>query len=345
MKEPGLKEVLLLTALTYACFIGFILIFKSYSEAILGFGDSGSYIQIAAAIRHWDFQGIAVKHFWGLPYLVATVSGLARVREIEALIAVSVAASVVSVILAYKIWGGWVAAFFSLLNFPWIQFTLLGGSEPLFMALLLGAWMLFRRKRYVWAVILSSLATVVRPVGILAVISFGIVMLFRREYGQLAISTLASVAIAVCYVMPFWLYFGDPLANMHTYQSLDWSGALVSWPFLAILAGSGHAPITNLLLNWGWILFVCFGSWAYLRKSEASAERLFVALYVAFLFTYNSPRWAYADFVRFAIPIVPFTVVGLKDWLPTRQAVLVSLSVVSGVLAAASAVGIRNVLH
>src|SRR6266480_2572333 len=67
----------------------------------------------------------------------------------------------------------------------------------------------------------------------------------NADLDQYPISILASVAIAVCYVMPFWLYFGDPLANMHTYQSLDWSGALVSWPFLAILAGSRHAPITN----------------------------------------------------------------------------------------------------
>jgi hypothetical protein len=79
--------------------------------------------------------------------------------------------------------------------------------------------------------------------------------------------------------------------------------------------------------------------------SEHAAEFLFAFLYIAFLFTYNSQRWAGTEFPRFAIPVIPFLLLSLREWIPKPRAVLYSLSVISPVLAASSALGINNVIH
>jgi hypothetical protein len=93
---------------------------------------------VASAIRHWNFQGLVVKQFWGLPYFMAAISTLTRVSDRTALLLVSFISYFVSVALAYRLWGGWVAGFFSLLNFDWLQRSFLGGSEPLFVHCALG---------------------------------------------------------------------------------------------------------------------------------------------------------------------------------------------------------------
>ena len=84
-----------------------------------------------------------------------------------------------------------------------------------------------------------------------------------------------------------------------------------------------------------------FGKYARDHKAEAA----FAFLYIAFLFTYNSVHWARAEFARFAIPVLPFVLVSLWKWIPKFRAVLYSLAAVSSVLAACSAIGIRNVLR
>jgi hypothetical protein len=75
------------------------------------------------------------------------------------------------------------------------------------------------------------------------------------------------------------------------------------------------------------------------------AEAACAFLYIALLFTYNSVHSARAEFARSAIPVLPFVLVSLWKWIPKFRAVLYSLAAVSSVLAACSAIGIRNVLR
>ena len=63
----------------------------------------------------------------------------------------------------FRLWGGWVAGFFAILNFDWMQRSYLGGSEPLFVALLFASFLAIRKERWWLACVLASLSTVVRP--------------------------------------------------------------------------------------------------------------------------------------------------------------------------------------
>jgi hypothetical protein len=163
-----------------------------------------------------------------------------------------------------------------------------------------------------------------------------------------------GLSVGSLYVLPFWIFFHDPLYEFHRYRTADWgSKAPVGVPFSAIISSVSHAhvPWTNLVLTCGWLVLVLAGAIAMTLPSARSyalehpIEFWFAVLYIAFLFTYNSNEWALAEFPRFAIPVLPMVFIALTRWLPHDRRILWALGVVSPVLAAASALGIRNVAH
>jgi len=147
-------------------------------------------------------------------------------------------------------------------------------------------------------------------------------------------------------------HFGDPLATVHSYQ--DPSVPLFGIPFYAIVKGTilYPAPWTNLALSFLWILLVVSGLAAiffnarfrdYARRNPT--EILFAAPYLLLVFCYNYPVFARTNFARFAIPVLPFIFLALSRWIPKDRRVLWLLGAATSVLAAASALGIRNVIH
>jgi len=73
-------------------------------------------------------------------------------------------------------------------------------------------------------------------------------------------------------------------------------------------------------------------------------EILFVIPFMFCLYTYNYPYWARGSFPRFAIPVIPLVLVALYRWVPKDRRVVWAAGLVMPVLAAASAVGVRNVV-
>jgi hypothetical protein len=348
-KEPTIKEVSALVLLTGCMFVGFICLFQSYCAKVDYFGDSLSYMGIASAIRHWDFKGLVIEHFWGLPYFMAFLSKVTHVSDRTALLAICFASSFASVILVHRLWGGWVAGLFAVLNFDWMQRSFLGGSEPLFAALLFGSFLAVRRGRWLLATVLASLATVCRPLGLFALVGIGATLLWKREPLKCALATVIGVAVGALYSLPLAIYFGSPLANVHGY---DPNGNLFGLPFYAIIEGTilYPAPWTNLILTFGWILFVLAGIItmavtenyrAYAR--EFPVESIFAALYLISVYCYNYPYWARGNFPRFVIPAVPFVLLALLRWVPKDRRLIWALALVMPVLAAASAIGVRIV--
>lgn len=351
---PGLYELMALAIVTAALFLGTVSHFRSYQSVVLDCGDSGAYIDTASAIRHWNFSGVRTKQFWGYSYVMAAVSAVTSAPEGVSLLLVSCLCSACASVLTLRLWGGWIAALFTIANFEWLQRSYLGGSEPLFVFLLFASFAAARKQRWLLASAFASCATVTRPTGFLALLAIAIVLCLRKEYKKVLYCVAVSLPIGAAYLAPFWIYFGDPLYQVHRYQTADWQSASpINVPFIAIASSVVHntQPWTNLALTLSWILLVLLGAIAMVRKSfwpqlrEHPAEFVFALLYIAFLFSYNSPQWAQADFVRFAIPVFPLVLVPLADWIPQDRRLLWCLGVVSPVLAGASALGIRNVIH
>jgi hypothetical protein len=353
--EPSQRELLLLCSVTCLLFVSCILLFRNYFDLVDNFADSAAYMGLAYAIRHWDFHGVVIKQFWGLPYAMAALSSLTGLSERASLLLISALSSFAAVLVAYRLWGGWIAGFFAVLNFDWLQRSYLGGSEPLFALLLFAAFLATRKERWLLAALLASLATVVRPLGILALLAVGILILWKRNYRTFLLATAIGITVAVLYVVPVARHFGDPLANVHSYHNQAWAGGrLFGLPFYAIIKGTilEPAPWTNLVHSFGWILLVLVAMIAMVRTRRFAAyarshlvEMIFLIPYLWTLYTYNYPHWARSNFARFAIPIIPFVLLALDRWIPKDKRILWGLGLVSPILAACSALGIINVFH
>jgi hypothetical protein len=352
-EEPSLRETMALRLVTCLVFVAGVAVLSNYLALVDNSGDCSAYMAVASAIRHWNFHGLMVKQFWGLPYAMAALSGLTGMSDRTALLLICFSTSWASTAIAYRLWGGWVAGFFSILNFDWMQRSYLGGSEPLFVALLFGTFLAARKERWWLASLLASFATVVRPLGVFALVGVGLVLLWKRDYLRLVLAVAIGLVIGVLYVLPFAKQFGDPLATVNSYHSPEWQGGwLFGFPFYAIIKGTltEPAPWTNLILSFGWIFLVLIAIVVMIRSERFReyacahpVEMLFLIPYLWCLYTYNYPHWARGNFPRFSIPILPFVLIALDRWVPKDRRVLWALGVVMSVLAAASALGVANV--
>ena len=352
----SLRETIMICLAAAAIFAGTIGVLTPYLTTVDNFGDNSAYISIAVAIQKWDFRGVFVKHFWGLPYLIAAITRTSGLSNRTALLLVCWTSSFAAIILAYRLWGGWIATAFSIVNFDWYQRSYLGGSEPLFVALLFGSFLAIRRERWVIAALLAALATITRPLGIFLLVGIGLTLLWRHDWRRLAVASAIGIAIGALYVIPLARYFHDPLATVHSYESTQAgaSTSLFGIPFSAIIKGTilYPAPFTNLVLTFGWIFLVLiaiiamFTTQSFRNYSRAHpAEIIFAAPYLLSLYCYNYPYWARGNFPRFAIPIIPFVFLALWRWIPKDRRILWALVPVTAVLAASSAVGIRNLVQ
>jgi hypothetical protein len=352
---PSGVEIASLVTLSFLLFISVIALARNYSGAVDNFGDSPAYMSLASAIRRWDFHGIIIKQFWGLPYAMAALSRLTGLPDRTALLVFSLGPSLLSVLLTRQLWNGWIAGYFAVMNFDWLQRSCLGGSEPLFVCLLLAAFASVRRERWLLASLLASFATVVRPLGVFALLGIGLALLMRRDLRRFAAATSIGLAVGVLYAIPLASHFGDPLATVNSYHSSQWQGGwLFGIPFYAIIKGTllYPAPWTNLVLSFAWISMVIVAIVVMVKSDEFRAysrshlvETVFLAPYLWCLFAYNYPAWARGSFARFAIPILPFVLLALNRWIPKDRRVLWTIGVAGPVLAASSALGVVNVVH
>jgi hypothetical protein len=360
-REPKLWELLLLVAIGCVLFDVTLSAFGGWRGSVVNFGDNAAYLQGARAIRNWDFHGIDTQHFLGYPYSIVAISLAFHLPLDLTLSLVATAASVVSTLLVAHLFGTWVAAYFALTNLFWLQISFLGGSEPLAVALVLAGFWTFRKGHPLWAALLASLATTVRPLMFLALVGIGLALLFQKRYAKFLGALCLGLAIGLFYVWPLAHYFGDPLLTVHSYTSRDYGavnvhgphGHLFGWPFHAIIVGTlvYPAPWTNLVLTFSWIALVLAGVGAmflrdYRRYARAyPQEAIFVCLFLIAVFCYDYLIWARSNFMRFSIPVMPFIFFALLRWLPKDRRILWLIGMLGAFLAACSAIGIRNVFH
>jgi len=353
---PTLAQTLGIVLASYIVFY-VVLRLASGSWSMVGgdaFADNSDYLEAATAIRHWHFAGVVVQQFWGLSYAVAGFSFLTRMPERASLVAVCVIASLLGVTLVHRIWGGWVAVFVALLSLDWFQRSLLGGAEPLFMALILGAFFVLRRAKWHWSSLLGALATIVRPFGIFALIGLAAQLLWQRKIRECAGATAIGLTIGAAYSWPMLHYMGNAFANVSLYRQWDWhGGSPFGLPLWALIRDSisTHVPMTNTVLALGWVLLLIAGFAVAIRAGELKsyateypAEICFVCLYCLAIYSYDASGYARANFPRFALPMLPWTLVFLRRYLPTKRWVVGALTIITPTLAAASALGIRNVM-
>ena len=307
------------------------------------------------------FRDLQLQHFMGYPYLIAAVSLLFHVPTRFALWSIAVVSSGLSVWLIARLFGTVAAGYFAFTNFAWLQLAYLGGSEPLALALGLDSLLAFRRDRILLAALLGSLAVTVRPLNDFRVGGnwIGAAVSKKVQGFSSGIRDRAGDRDTVC-ITPGALFW-RPLLTVHTYTTRDyrWRRSKRSpWAFVRMAVPRDyrrHARLlravdkftAELLLDWARSLGrdddvfeqvpeVCEGLSAggdllragprrdlFLRLSDLGSQQLHPILH-------SSP--ALCIFCA------------LAD-LAEEPLASLGLCVVSAVLAAASAIGVRNVVR
>ncbi len=318
-----------------------------WSEHLAGFGDNDVFVGQAEALSRRQWNALSPEGFLGLPYVIALVSSLTSISALYVLVLLSWTAALATIWLAADLWGTTIAAWMGIISLPWLQRAALGGSEPLFMCLLLAAFVAARRDRFLLAMCAAAVATTVRPVGVFAILVLLLTLIRRRAWTTAVGGAAIAVVIAAIYSVPLWLAFGDPLANVHWYRWADWSGQAlpVTWPVAPIVRGwfAARPALANSIKTIAWITIIFAGYTGLMVRRSCRdwrkrwpVESGFAVAAFAFVVSYNAPLWAWVEFARFAIPVAPFALLGLEPWLPTHRAVLWTAAVASGVLAAVS---------
>jgi hypothetical protein len=355
--EPSRLEVLLMFALMIALHLLTVCRAGSFWELAVSRTDDMDYVEVADIIRHWHFAGGPIsQYFWGFPYVIVGVSKLFSIPELMAAVVISVLASLALCLLLHRLYGGWVTAVFLLINFEWIQLSVEGGSEPLFMCLLFASFLAARSERWNLAALLASMSTTVRPVGVFALLCFAIVLARRKSYQQLAVITLIGVAFGVFYLVPLWRVFGTPFANFIGYRG-DWGphGWPITYPFGALIS-SFLAALRNNSVRWYTLtLFLAWPAVALVSTmviwlprnrqrflGRCQPEALFATIYTLFFILYNNFEIVWL-FSRFLIPVLPLLVFSVGDWIPRDRRLLWAAAVLSALLSSAGLVHFRNV--
>jgi hypothetical protein len=316
-----------------------------------GAGDTPTYVEITTAIRTWDFSGLReVKHLWGVAYLASAVAWLFGLPDLTALLVVSMCGSIASILLVRRLWGGWVAGFFAIISWDWLQASVLGGSETVFTALALAAFLAARDERWLLAGFIAACSATVRPVGAIVWAAVAMVLFGRGDLRRALIVMLVGAAVIGLYMLPLSIVRGDVLAHVHGYER-DWNrGWPFGVPFAALERGMLAAKTPFAFARPAvWVTFIVTGSVAMLwRKGIRVYGRLhpveftFAGLYLLFLFSYSARPWGWSEFPRFAIPVIPFALFALEPWLPKDRRVLWLLSPTSGLLAAGWLIGFHR---
>jgi hypothetical protein len=368
--EPGVRETLLITLSSFVVFILFVSVFDNYFNQVRVRGDNKEFVLVADAIKNWDFEiGDSAPRIqrllFGFPLAIVGVSAVPLIGEtgtinfdgkslhdndFAALVIVSMLSSLVSVFLCHRLWGGWVACLFAILNWDWIQRSVVGGNEPMFMALLLGGFYFYRKKNIPIAIVLSALSVTVRPMGVFALLAIGLHLILKKEYRNFAVSVLIGGVIGLSYFSLVYFAYGDPLANLVAYRHADHSyNSAVRIPFVGLYEGFQEStlPMLTQIKIFSWIGLTIVGIFGILKNkvikvSQRSypAEYFFFILYLGFIITYSSPAWYWEIYPRYIIPILPILYFGFIPWIYKDKRVIWFISVVSSILGGASSISV-----
>jgi hypothetical protein len=338
----GARQVMTFAVLLLlACVIGAQVMGGLWS-VVARTGDNQKYAEMAAAVEKGNLRLAAPTKFpWGFPSVIAAVSEVSSTNNVEALFIVSVSASLAATALAYMLWGPWVAVYFNVVDYTWLQFSAYGSSDSLFAALIFTSLLAARKRRYTLSCLVGAIATIVRPLGVLLLIILVPWALYEQGWRRAASAAVAATIVLTLYAGVMTLTLGDPLTTYHQYQHGDWFGGLpVTWPFEAIfIQFSIGTNIAGGIVRWMKLFFVAAQVVVLLaialvpevraRALSHSLETAFGLLYSIFLLVYNSPNWALGIHSRLLLPILPWLLWTIEPWLPKRWTVVAAVTVLA----------------
>ncbi len=209
----------------------------------------------------------------------------------------------------------WLTFVFSIFPARWLIVRSIGSPEPLFIAMILASTYYFSKKNYLLAGLAGMIAQMTKSPAILLFITYGLYIITPqlknlkelniKKYLPLLLMPLGVILVFTLYKITygdFWVYFksGD---NMHLFfppfqifnYSAPWVGTfwLEEVIFIYLV---GVLGIYNLY-----------------------KEKLYLYFYFAITFFTPLLFVAHRDLMRYSLPLVPFLLLGYKDFLIKKE--------------------------
>jgi hypothetical protein len=257
------------------------------------------------------------------PAVVGLLGRLFFGHYVAAGVLVSLGAALVSFVLLYRLAeprlgaDGARRAVLYLALFPTALFLQAVYSESLFLALVLGAFLLAEGGRFAGAGMVAGLALLTRPAGVALLPSLALLAWRSHDRrGALARLALAPASFAV-YPLVLWIQVDDPWAFLDAqerwHRHLSIAGPLGGiWEGIRVVVEgatpSGAAPMHAAAVNiQGLVALGLFGALAVVAWRRFGAPYgLFAALSLALPLSVPSDRWPLLSLPRFGLVVFPF---------------------------------------
>jgi hypothetical protein len=330
----GLGFLIATAIITYGI-VAISILRKGWSiETWIAVGRSSALLEVADRLLKWNFSGLEVKAFWGVSIATALVSRLTGLSVADALLGICVFCGLASIYLVYLLFGWQIASLATFLSGSWVKHVLLGGTEPLFVFLILLAIWFLRANRLIACAVLAGIACTVRPVGAMLPIALVGCLLYRRKVTESVKCAAVIGAIGLSYAALLYAATGSPFSNVHGYRG-DWSGNLpIGIPVLAIFRTAPFTSMSATLKDLAFVglTFLClYHVGIRLAKGAVAtpllAESWFVILFAAFHLSYNSP-YGLSEFPRFIVPLVPWLAAAIYAFVPLGRVQLMAAAVI-----------------
>ncbi|HEX6742808.1 MAG TPA: hypothetical protein VF087_01305 [Solirubrobacteraceae bacterium] len=222
--------------------------------ATLGY-DAWAWTVWGRQLAHLDLATTAGPSFKPLPVLALAPLSVLGAATPVVWMGLMRAAAVLSLLLAYRLGArlagplaGAVAALSLALSADLYRTALLGSAEPVLIALTLGAADRHLAGRRDWALVLVSLAGLIRPEAWVLLGAYGI-FVWQREPGLRPLAAAAVILPPVLWLGMDWIGSGDPLhASSTATSATEGSAANAKVPAVEVVRRAADAIIVPTLI-------------------------------------------------------------------------------------------------
>lgn len=269
-------------------------------------------------------------HFPLFPFLIKLLSPIFGFPY--AMITVTMLSSVAAVYFFYKLAGSytggknllWLTFVFSVFPARWLIVRSVGASEPLFIAVVLASLYFFKNKKYWLAGITGALSILTRSPGILLFIAYaGYILVpsakqiatydFKKYLNSLHLTKVYPLLLIPLALVGLFYYYSIVFGDFWAYFNSGDNIHLFFPPF----------QIFNYAATWVgtfWLEEVIFvyllgflGLYNLVTKGYKMLAWFVGVFFVSTLFV------SHRDIIRYALPIVPFIMIGWKDLISRTE--------------------------
>ncbi len=200
----------------------------------------------------------------------------------------------------------WSAVLFLFLPVRWLTYHSLGATEPLFLVLVFGSMLCWRRQKYAWAFALVGLSSVTRIVGVLVGVAYLCTAIQQKRWK--AIPWMAIMPVPLLLTFAFYAYqFGDFWAYF------SWNAKLLDPKPLKVFlayASTNNPHHAELYL----MMYVIYGAGVWMLRRWPLFFWYGAVFWVFNLFVFHE------DLSRYYLPITPFVLIIAYDKVLSHRA-------------------------